>query len=70
MRLQKRGSETEESIEKRLKRFKKEMAFKDRFDTLLINDNIDVAKNEFLLKLSKIIKGINNGYKNYSIKEY
>jgi len=57
MRLQKRGSETEESIEKRLKRFKKEMAFKDRFDTLLINDNIDVAKNEFLLKLNKIIKG-------------
>ena len=33
------------------------MAFKDRFDTLLINDNIDVAKNEFLLKLNKIIKG-------------
>ena len=57
LRLQKRGSETEESIEKRLKRFKKEMAFKDRFDTLLINDNIDVAKNEFLLKLNKIIKG-------------
>ena len=58
MRLQKRGSETEESIEKRLKRFKKEMAFKDRFDTLLINDNIDVAKNKFLLKLDKIIKGV------------
>ena len=57
MRLQKRGSETEESIKKRLKRFKKEMAFKDRFDTLLINDNIEVAKNEFLLKLNKIIKG-------------
>lgn len=57
LRLQKRGSETKESIEKRLKRFKKEMAFKDRFDTLLINDNIDVAKNEFLLKLNKIIKG-------------
>ena len=55
--MQKRGSETEENIEKRLKRFKKEMAFKDRFDSLLINDNIDVAKNKFLLKLNKIIKG-------------
>ena len=32
-RLKKRGSETEESIEKRLKRFKKEMALKDKFDT-------------------------------------
>ena len=29
------------------------MAFKDRFDTLLINDNIDVAKNEFLKKKIK-----------------
>ena len=46
-----------ENIEKRLKRFKKEMAFKDRFDTLLINDNIEVAKNEFLKKLNEIIEG-------------
>ena len=56
-RLQNRGSETKESIEKRLQRFKKEMAFKDRFDTLLINDNIEVAKNEFLQKLNEIIQG-------------
>lgn len=56
-RLKHRGSESVYSIEKRLKRFKKEMAFKDRFDTLLINDNIEVAKIEFLRKLNKIIQG-------------
>ena len=56
-RLQSRGSESKGVIEKRLMRFKKEMAFKDRFDTLLINDNIDVAKFEFLQKLNEIIKG-------------
>ena len=56
-RLKRRGSESPYNIEKRLKRFKKEMAFKDRFDTLLINDNIDVAKNEFLKKLNEITEG-------------
>ena len=56
-RLKHRGSESPYDIEKRLKRFKKEMALKDRFDTLLINDNINVAKNEFLKKLDEIIEG-------------
>ena len=56
-RLKYRGSESEHGIEKRLRRFKKEMAFKDRFDTLLINDNINVAKNEFLQILNEIIEG-------------
>ena len=57
-RLQMRGSETEATIKKRLERFKKEMAYKDRFDSLLINDNIDVAKNDFLIKLDQVIKGV------------
>ena len=56
-RLNQRGSESQNSIEKRLRRFEKEMAFKDRFDTLLINDNINVAKNKFLQKLDEITKG-------------
>ena len=57
-RLKMRGSETEETINKRLERFKKEMAYKDRFDTLLINDNIDVAKNDFLIKINEVMKGV------------
>jgi guanylate kinase len=57
-RLQMRGSETEATIKKRLERFKKEMEYKDRFDSLLINDNIEVAKDEFLIKLNQVIKGV------------
>ena len=56
-RLKKRGSETDETIKKRLKRFNKEMKYKDRFDTLLINDNIEVAINNFILIIDKMIKG-------------
>ena len=56
-RLKNRGSESDVNIEKRLMRFKKEMAYKDKFDTLLINDNIQVAKYEFLEKINEIIRG-------------
>ena len=34
------------------------MDYKDRFDTLLINDNIDVAKNDFLIKINEVMKGV------------
>ena len=56
-RLINRGSETNKSIEKRLERFNKEMDYKDRFDTLLINDNIQVAINDFILIINKLTKG-------------
>ena len=56
-RLIKRGSETNKSIEKRLERFNKEMDYKDRFDTLLINDNIQVAINDFIMKINELTKG-------------
>ena len=57
-RLKSRGSETNETIEKRLKRFDKEMRHKDQFDTLLINDNIEVAIKEFIKKVNHITKGV------------
>ena len=56
-RLFKRGSETIKSIEKRLERFNKEMDYKDRFDTLLINDNIRVAINDFIMIINELTKG-------------
>ena len=56
-RLIKRGSETNRGIEKRLERFNKEMDYKDRFDTLLINDNIQVAINDFIMIISELTKG-------------
>ena len=57
-RLKKRGSETDETIKKRLKRFNKEMKYKDQFDTLLINDNIEVAIKDFIKKVNHITKGV------------
>ncbi len=56
-RLIKRGSETKKNIEKRLERFNKEMDYKDRFDTLLINDKIQVAINDFIILINKLTKG-------------
>ena len=57
-RLKSRGSETDETIEKRLRRFDKEMKHKDQFDTLLINDNIEVAIKDFIKKVNHITKGV------------
>ena len=57
-RLRSRGSETDENIEKRLRRFDKEMKHKDQFDTLLINDNIEVAIKDFITKINHITKGV------------
>jgi guanylate kinase len=44
---------------KRLERFNKEMEYKDQFDTLLINDNIQVAINDFITTINEITKGVN-----------
>ena len=56
--MKSRGSETDQIIEKRLRRFDKEMKYKDQFDTLLINDNIDVAIKDFIKKVNHITKGV------------
>ena len=57
-RLKNRGSETDKIIEKRLTRFNEEMMYKDQFDTLLINDNIEVAIKDFIKKVNHITKGV------------
>tara|TARA_Y100000590_G_C15659030_1_gene991820 strand:+ start:1147 stop:1722 length:576 start_codon:yes stop_codon:yes gene_type:complete len=59
IRLKSRGSETDETIKNRLKRFDKEMNYKDQFDTLLINDNIEIAIKDFITKVNYITKGVN-----------
>mmetsp|Transcript_4048 Transcript_4048/g.5697 ORF Transcript_4048/g.5697 Transcript_4048/m.5697 type:complete len:151 (-) Transcript_4048:112-564(-) len=50
-RLRKRGTETEESIAKRLKNAVSECSFaeenKDRFDLLLVNDDLDTTYRNF-----------------------
>ena len=45
-RLKDRGTESEEEIERRIRRAKEEMEELEKYDYLVINDNIDEALNE------------------------
>ncbi|HLR25728.1 MAG TPA: guanylate kinase [Fodinibius sp.] len=45
-RLQKRGSETKDSLAKRLQRAQEELTFADQFDYAVINDDLDTAYTE------------------------
>tara|TARA_B100000029_G_C17346791_1_gene877277 strand:- start:365 stop:940 length:576 start_codon:yes stop_codon:yes gene_type:complete len=56
-RLIKRGTETEESIDKRLERTAQEMEYKDEFDACIINDDLTIAAEE----LNKLITKNNEG---------
>lgn len=51
-RLRSRGTETDESLELRLKRAKDEIQYADRFDYVVINDEIDSA----YLKIKKAVQ--------------
>lgn len=60
-RLKKRGTETEESLATRLENAKREMDYRDIanfWDAIVVNDDVDVAYNEFrraMLKSGEII---------------
>lgn len=45
-RLMARGTETEDTLSKRLFKVKFEMSFQNRFDVILINDDLQTALNE------------------------
>lgn len=45
-RLRARGKESEEQIQERLKRVQFEMGYKDSFDALVLNEDVEVAVNE------------------------
>lgn len=45
-RLRNRRTETEESIKRRLDKANFELSKKDQFDTIILNDNLEVACNE------------------------
>jgi guanylate kinase len=42
-RLRSRGTETEESLSKRVFKMKFEWSFQDKFDVILVNDTLDLA---------------------------
>ena len=57
-RLIKRGSETEESIDKRLERTAKEIEYKDKFDACIINDDLVIAAEELNELITKQNEGV------------
>ena len=47
-RLRKRGTETEESLHKRVEKAEYELSFAPLFDKIIVNDNLDDARAEML----------------------
>ena len=47
-RLRKRGTETEESLRKRVEKAEYELTFAPQFDKVILNDNLDDARAEML----------------------
>ena len=47
-RLRQRGTDSEKRIEIRLKRFQQEMEYKNRFDFVMVNDNLEIASQELI----------------------
>ncbi len=48
VRLHHRGTDSEERIKKRMERLKTELAYKDRFDYVVVNDNINNATEKLI----------------------
>jgi guanylate kinase len=47
-RLLKRGTEENNSLEYRIQKFEEEISFKDQFDFVIVNDNLELACDEVL----------------------
>lgn len=56
LRLRARGTETEESILRRMAKARKELAYAPRFDAILINDDLSVARLEIERVVAKFIE--------------
>ena len=54
-RLEGRGTETPEQIDKRVARAEYELTFAEKFDTVVINDDLETAKQEALKKIQEFI---------------
>lgn len=55
-RLRNRGTDSEETIEKRLQKSEYEMSFADRFDSKIVNDKLEDAVKEVEERIQKFIK--------------
>ena len=59
-RLEKRGSDTQEEIEKRLQRIELELSYKSNFDFSVVNDKLEDATNKIIEIIQNEIKGVPN----------
>jgi len=60
-RLRSRGTDSEKRINIRLKRFQEEMEFRERFDYVMINEDLDSAKIELQKTINKLKQGVTSG---------
>ena len=60
-RLKNRGTDSARRIEVRLKRFQEEMEFQNKFDYVMVNENLESAKIELQNKVRKLKQGETNG---------
>lgn len=56
IRLNNRHTDSEETIRKRMEKAKWEMEFADKFDFILVNDDLEKAKAEVLAKVKEFLK--------------
>ncbi|MBR3559012.1 MAG: guanylate kinase [Bacteroidales bacterium] len=54
-RLRKRGTETEESLRKRVEKAEYELSFAPQFDKVILNDNLDDARAEMLQTIREFL---------------
>lgn len=54
-RLEERGTETAESLQKRLGKVVEEMAQQDAFDIVIVNDDLDNARQEVMKKVTDFL---------------
>lgn len=55
-RLNGRGTDAPEVIEQRIARAEYELTFADKFDTVVVNDDLEIAKNDAFRLISEFVK--------------
>jgi guanylate kinase len=60
-RLRRRGTEPEDRIQKRLERLDMELGYKELFDFVVVNDNIDEATEKLMNIIKKETEGVTHG---------
>lgn len=61
VRLQNRGTDSPERIQKRLARLELELGYKEQFDFHIINDDVDRATSEIITIIERETKGVPHG---------